>query len=138
MKLPTLLALGVLALGPAAHAADLSGLWIVTSNLAQAPAPIDCTIMQIGVSLSGWCEPETANAVPAALSGTLSQSRASWSSRPFSRRMRSRSTRSKLACHSPCSDISRACNRDLSVGSLAGSSGIDSSSGAAPARNAEY
>jgi hypothetical protein len=80
MKLPILLALGALALAPAGRAADLSGLWIVSSNLAQTPTPIDCTILQVGVTLSGWCEPESATGAPAALAGSLSQNTASWSS----------------------------------------------------------
>ena len=79
MKLPALLALGALALAPAAHATDLSGLWIISSSLAQTPVTLDCSILQIGVVLSGWCEPESADAYPTALSGGLNQATASWS-----------------------------------------------------------
>jgi hypothetical protein len=79
MKLPLFLALPVLALLPAAaHATDVSGLWIVTSSLAQAPATIDCSIMQIGVQLQGWCEPESADATPVALTGKLDRTQATW------------------------------------------------------------
>lgn len=80
MKLPTLIAFGALALAPGAHAADLSGLWIVSSNLAQTQTAIDCSIIQIGVALSGWCEPETSTGYPTALTGTLNRNSASWSS----------------------------------------------------------
>jgi hypothetical protein len=78
MKLP-LLALPALALLPAAaQATDISGLWIVTSSLAQAPATMDCSIMQIGVQLQGWCEPETSDAAPVALTGKLDRTQATW------------------------------------------------------------
>jgi hypothetical protein len=78
MKLP-LLALPALALLPAAaQATDVSGLWIVTSSLAQAPAKMDCSIMQIGVQLQGWCEPETSDATPVALTGKLDRTQATW------------------------------------------------------------
>ncbi len=80
MKTSILAALGALGLSPVAHAADLSGLWIVSSPLAQTPAPMDCTILQVGVALSGWCEPEAANGYPSALTGSLSQNTASWTS----------------------------------------------------------
>ena len=80
MKLPILAALGALTLAQVAHGADLSGLWIVSSPLAQTPAPMDCTILQVGVTLSGWCEPEAVNGYPTALSGSLSQNTASWTS----------------------------------------------------------
>ncbi len=79
MKLHALLALGALALAPAAHAADLSGLWIVTTSLAQTPTTMDCSILQIGAALEGWCEPESANAAPIALAGSINQNSAAWS-----------------------------------------------------------
>jgi hypothetical protein len=79
MKLPILLALPALALLPAAaHATDVSGLWIVTSSLATTPAKMDCSILQIGVQLQGWCEPESADATPAALTGKLDRTQATW------------------------------------------------------------
>ncbi len=80
MKFSIFAVLGALALAPGARAADLSGLWIVSSPLAQTPAPLDCTILQVGVRLSGWCEPEAANGYPVALTGSLSQNTASWTS----------------------------------------------------------
>ena len=79
MKLPLLLALSALVLAASAHAADVSGLWIVSTTLAQTPVTLDCSILQIGSDLSGWCEPESADAVPAALTGTVSQNSANWS-----------------------------------------------------------
>ncbi len=79
MKLPAILAFSALSLAPCAHGADLSGLWIVSSSLAQTPVTVDCSILQIGVVLSGWCEPESADAAPTALSGALNQNAASWS-----------------------------------------------------------
>ena len=79
MKLPSLLALGALALAPTARAADLSGLWIVSSSFAQTPVTLECSLLQVGSALTGWCEPQSADAVPAALTGSLSQNNASWS-----------------------------------------------------------
>jgi len=82
MKLPTLsslLALGLLALAPAAHATDVTGLWIVSSSLGQTPVTMDCSVLQVGVKLEGWCEPESADATPTALSGQIDRDTASWS-----------------------------------------------------------
>ena len=36
-------------------------------------------MLQVGAALSGWCEAETADAVPAPLAGQLAQTRARWS-----------------------------------------------------------
>jgi hypothetical protein len=82
MKLPTfssLLALSVLALAPAAHATDVTGLWVVSSSLAQTPVTLDCSVLQIGVKLEGWCEPESADATPTTLTGQIDKDTASWS-----------------------------------------------------------
>jgi len=78
MKLPALLVLGVLALAPTAKAADLSGLWIISSSIVQSPVTMDCSILQVGVGLSGWCESENSDATPAALTGSINQNTASW------------------------------------------------------------
>jgi hypothetical protein len=78
MKPPALLAFAALSLAPAAHAADLSGLWIVSTSFGPTPMVIDCSILQVGVALQGWCEPESAEAVPLTLSGAINQNSASW------------------------------------------------------------
>ena len=79
MKLSLLLVLPALAFAPiAAHATDVSGLWIVTSSLATAPVKMDCSILQVGVQLQGWCEPESSTATPVALTGKLDRTQASW------------------------------------------------------------
>jgi hypothetical protein len=69
---------GLAALPAAAQATDVSGLWQVSTTLRQAPVVMDCSLLQIGVQLSGWCEPETPDAAPAALTGQLDEKRASW------------------------------------------------------------
>ena len=80
MKPALLLALPLLALAPAgAHATDISGVWVVSTSLAQTPVVMECSVLQVGVVLSGWCEPETADATPAALAGQLDRTNASWS-----------------------------------------------------------
>jgi len=78
MKLPALLALPVLALAPAAQATDVSGLWVINTAVGQTPVVTDCSILQLGVALSGWCEPESPGATPIALTGQLDRTQASW------------------------------------------------------------
>ena len=79
MNPAALFALPLLALAPAAaHATDVSGVWIVSTSLAQTPVVMECSLLQIGVALSGWCEPESADATPVALSGQLDRTNASW------------------------------------------------------------
>ena len=81
MKLSGLSALALLSLAPAAaHATDISGLWVISTSLAQAPVVMDCSLLQVGVALSGWCEAESADAVPATVTGQLDRTNASWSS----------------------------------------------------------
>ncbi len=80
MKLATPLAVALLGFAPAAaHATDVTGLWIVSSSLARTPVVMDCNVLQVGVALSGWCEPESPDAIPAALSGQLDRTKATWS-----------------------------------------------------------
>ena len=62
----------------AAHATDVTGLWQVSTTIRQAPVVMDCSVLQIGVTLSGWCEPETADAVPTPLTGQLAGTQATW------------------------------------------------------------
>ncbi len=79
MKLPALLVLPVLALAPAAaNATDITGLWMVSTSLGGAPVVMDCSLLQVGVALSGWCEPESAAAAPIALTGQLDRTNATW------------------------------------------------------------
>jgi hypothetical protein len=70
------LTLGLAA--PAARAADLSGLWIVTANIGAAPQTIDCAMLQVGDQLEGWCEPEGSSATPTPFTGQISKGTASW------------------------------------------------------------
>ncbi len=79
MKLSGLSALALLSLAPAAaHATDVSGLWVVSTSVGQAPVVMDCSLLQVGVALTGWCEQEGADAVPAAVTGQLDRTNASW------------------------------------------------------------
>ncbi len=79
MKITALVLLTSLALGPAAaQATDISGVWQVSTSIAQAPVVLDCSILQVGVRLTGWCEPETADARPVALTGALDRTQATW------------------------------------------------------------
>jgi hypothetical protein len=78
-RIGILLLAGLAVLPAAAHATDITGLWQVSTSIRQAPVVMDCSVMQVGVQLSGWCEPETPDAVPTALTGQLDETRASWS-----------------------------------------------------------
>ena len=79
MKLPGTLILAALATLPAAaHATDISGLWQVSTTVSQAPVVMDCAVLQVGVRLSGSCAPQTGDTVPAALTGQLDATRATW------------------------------------------------------------
>ncbi len=81
MKLAAPLAIALLSLAPAAaHATDVTGLWIVSTSFGQAPLVMDCSVLQVGVTLGGWCEPESPDAVPAPLSGQLDRTNATWTS----------------------------------------------------------
>jgi hypothetical protein len=76
--LGALLLTGLFALPAGAHATDISGLWQISTTFRAAPVVMDCNVLQVGVQLSGWCEPESPDAVPAALTGQLDQTRATW------------------------------------------------------------
>ena len=79
MKISAFVLLPILALAPAAaQATDVSGLWQVSTSIAQTPVVMDCSILQIGVDLSGWCEPESPGASPIALTGKLDRTQATW------------------------------------------------------------
>src|SRR3569623_326570 len=79
MKHHALLALPLLVLAPAAaDATDISGLWLVTTSLGGAPVVMDCSLLQVGVALSGWCTAETPGAAPTALAGQLDRTNAAW------------------------------------------------------------
>lgn len=74
----TLLLAALAGLPAAAQATDISGLWQVSTSIHQAPVVMDCSVLQVGVQLSGWCEPQSPDAVPIALTGQLDETRASW------------------------------------------------------------
>lgn len=62
-----------------AHAEDLSGLWVISSSVGTTPIAVDCSVLQIGDQLEGWCEPETKDATPAQFTnGQVSGTSASW------------------------------------------------------------
>jgi len=73
-----ILLLPFLALAPAAHATDVSGLWDVSTRINQTPVVIHCSVLQIGLQLSGWCKPETAGIDPSAFTGKLDGDTATW------------------------------------------------------------
>ncbi len=53
-------------------------MWQVSTTIRAAPVVMECSVLQIGVQLSGWCEPQTSDAVPTALTGQLNETRATW------------------------------------------------------------
>ena len=77
-RFPILILL-VLALAPAAaHATDVSGLWELSTSINKTPVVIHCSLLQVGVDLSGWCKPESAGIDPSAFTGRLDGDTATW------------------------------------------------------------
>ena len=76
--LPALL-LPLLALAPAAaHATDVSGLWELSTQINKTPVIIHCSVLQIGVDLTGWCKPESPGIDPSAFTGRLDGQTITW------------------------------------------------------------
>ena len=78
MRRFAVLLLPFLALAPAAHATDVTGLWELSTRINQTPVVIHCSVLQIGVDLSGWCRPESNGIDPSAITGQLDGANARW------------------------------------------------------------
>ncbi len=79
MRRCPILLLPFLTLAPvAAHATDISGLWELSTTINQTPVVIHCSVLQVGVALTGWCKPETGGINPSPLTGRLELKTATW------------------------------------------------------------
>lgn len=69
MKTFLIAAAAVLLAPAAAMAADISGAWKLTLNIADMTIPLGCTLAQSGGTLSGSCD--GADGKPATVTGTV-------------------------------------------------------------------
>ncbi len=77
-RFPILL-LPILALAPAtAHATDVTGLWELSTSINKTAVVIHCSVLQIGLDLSGWCKPESPGIDPSAFTGSLDGETVTW------------------------------------------------------------